>query len=313
MFHKIEKALFAYDKVWHRLYAALFLPFSVLYCVVGVLKKAFSKPQKFDIPVISVGNLTVGGSGKTPFIIALCAEFESPCVVLRGYGRNSKGLFVVSKFGEILCDVRTAGDEATLIAKSAQNAVVIVSEDRKSGIKKAIELGCKVVLLDDGFGKFDIDKFDILLKPKIPLKNSFCLPSGPYRYPLFFENFAHISAIDGVDFERHTSVEKDMRYVLITAISNPARLDSYLPPSVEAKYYFADHHFFTKNEIDKIMQKHSGATVLCTQKDAVKLDEIGVEYEPIFLKVVFEERFLNFLKTAFIGHFGDIALKNQTT
>lgn len=313
MYHEIEKALFSYDKYWHKLYAILFFPLSLFYCLIGILKKSFSKPEKFDIPVISVGNLTVGGSGKTPFIIALCGEFESPCVVLRGYGRSSKGLFVVSRSGEILCDIDTAGDEATLIAKSAQNAVVIVSEDRKEGIKKAQELGCRVVLLDDGFGKFDIDKFDIVLKPKIPLKNSFCLPSGPYRYPLLFEKFAHISAIDGVDFERHTSIEKDAKYILITAISNPSRLDSYLPPDIEAKYYFKDHHFFTKSEIDAITQKHTDAVILCTQKDGVKLDNIGVAYEPILLKVVFEEHFLAFLKTALRGYFADVALKNQTT
>jgi tetraacyldisaccharide 4'-kinase len=76
------------------------------------------------IPIISVGNLTVGGSGKTPFVIELCKLLDSPCVVSRGYGRRSKGVVVVSRNGTILCGVKESGDEAMLIAKKAGNAKI---------------------------------------------------------------------------------------------------------------------------------------------------------------------------------------------
>jgi tetraacyldisaccharide 4'-kinase len=313
LFQAIERALFIYDRLWHRLYALLFLPLSVFYCAVGVFKKAFSKAVKYNIPIISIGNLTVGGSGKTPFTIALCKEFDAPCVVLRGYGRKSKGMLVVSKFGELIGNVVNSGDEAVLIAKKAKNASVIVCENRNEGIKYAIELGCKVVLLDDGFGKFEIDKFDILLKPTIPLKNSLCLPSGPYRYPLFFEHFASIIAVDGIDFKRKTSVSASGDFVLITAISNPKRLDAFLPDGVVSKHYFEDHHFFTKEEIGEILSKHAGAKLLCTEKDSVKLEEIGIAHEVIALEAVFDDSFLLFLKARLADFFPSIALKNQTT
>ncbi len=255
------------------------------------------------IAVISIGNLTVGGSGKTPFAIELCKKFKRPCVIMRGYGRRSKGLIVVSHFGKVECDVFDAGDEAFLIAKKAQNASVIVSKDRKSGIEVAKKIGCDVVILDDGFGRFDIAKFDVLLFPKIAFKNRFCLPSGPFRFPSFFAKFADISAVDGIDFVREVKPLPAKEFVLISAIANPKRLDAYLPGGVIAKYYFADHHYFDKSEIENIVIKHPNATILCTEKDGVKLDALNIPYVAMELTIRLEDSFLYLLDTKLREHF----------
>ncbi|MGE4398870.1 MAG: tetraacyldisaccharide 4'-kinase [Campylobacterales bacterium] len=309
MIQKIEDIFFRFNRPWHYVAALILFPFSLIYCVVAIAKKLTSNPKEYGIPVISIGNLTVGGSGKTPFAIELCKRFERPCVVMRGYGRRSKGLLVVSRFGNIERDVFDSGDEAMLIAKKAAHASVVVSEDRAAGIEEAKRLGADVVILDDGFGKFGIKKLDILLFPKTRFRNIFCLPAGPFRFPLFFGGFADISAVEGVDFVRNTTVPNGESFVLVTAIANPQRLDSYLPTEVVAKYYFADHYYFAKRDIAKIRQKHPNATVLCTEKDGVKLDVIGESYVEIGLALEFEENFEKFLNSKIAA----LSLKNQAS
>jgi len=168
-------------------------PLSLLYTFIVCLKRLFAKPQKFKIPIISVGNLTLGGSGKTPLVRALFKEFNprlKTCIILRGYGRKSRGLLEVALDGRILCDVGQSGDEAMEYALFLRGANVIVSEDRAAGILRAQTLGFELVILDDGFSKFNISKFDILLRPQSVPKLPFCLPFAAYRYPPFFYKFA---------------------------------------------------------------------------------------------------------------------------
>ncbi len=89
-----------------------------------------------------------------------------------------------------------------------KNATVIVSEDRVLGIKKAKELGSKVIFLDDGFSKYNIKKFDILLKPKDEPTNNFCIPSGAYREPKSFYKKANLVLKEGIDFKREVEIKK---------------------------------------------------------------------------------------------------------
>ena len=145
--------------LWQKCLAVALLPLSLLYCAGVILRSKFSKTLDFGIPIISIGNLTLGGSGKTPLGISILNEFEGGCVVLRGYGRASKGLVKVAISGEILVGVTVSGDEAMEYAKSVKNANVIVSENRDTAINEAKKMGAKYVLLDDGFGKFHIKKF----------------------------------------------------------------------------------------------------------------------------------------------------------
>ena len=188
----IERNLYDPSPAWLAL-GVILVPLSLLYTLIVCLKRLFAKPQKFKIPIISVGNLTLGGSGKTPLVRALFKEFNprlKTCIILRGYGRKSRGLLEVALGGRILCDVRQSGDEAMEYALFLRGANVIVSEDRVAGILRAQTLGFELVILDDGFSKFNISKFDILLRPQSAPKLPFCLPFAAYRYPPFFYKFA---------------------------------------------------------------------------------------------------------------------------
>ena len=188
----IERNLYDPSPAWLAL-GVILAPLSLLYTLIVCLKKLFAKPQKFKIPIISVGNLTLGGSGKTPLVRALFKEFNprlKTCIILRGYGRKSRGLLEVALGGRILCDVEQSGDEAMEYALFLRGANVIVSEDRAAGILRAQTLGFELVILDDGFSKFNISKFDILLRPQSAPKLPFCLPFAAYRYPPFFYKFA---------------------------------------------------------------------------------------------------------------------------
>ena len=135
----IEDYLF-FPNYFQKILSYLLLPLSFLYIFIIFIKRVTSSKIDFGIPIISIGNLTVGGSGKTPITIELAKNIKDVCVILRGYGRASKGLFVVSLNGKIKVDVNISGDEAMLLATSLKNATVIVSEDRVLGINKAKEL-----------------------------------------------------------------------------------------------------------------------------------------------------------------------------
>ena len=82
--------------------------------------------KSYAVPIVSIGNLIVGGSGKTPFVITLAKQYSNATIISRGYGRQSKGLVEVSKRGKILSNVFNSGDEAMLMATSLPNASVIV-------------------------------------------------------------------------------------------------------------------------------------------------------------------------------------------
>ena len=251
--------------------------------LIILIKRAMAKVIEFGIPVISVGNIIVGGSGKTPVTIKLASKYENACVILRGYGRVSKGLFVISLNGKILEDVSTSGDEAMLLANSLPKATIIVSENRIKAILKAKELGCKIIFLDDGFSKYQISKFNILLRPKDEPTNIFCLPSGGYREPKGFYAQSDIELCEGTDFKRVINIKKDgnicelpSKTVLITAISKPKRLLEYLPKDIKM-ISFPDHYTFTKEDILKIQEENKDFSFVTTGKDFVKLKEFNIK------------------------------------
>ncbi len=229
----------------------------------------------------------MGGSGKTPLIAALASKYCDAAVVLRGYGRKSRGVQVVSKWGRVLCDVECSGDEAMELARALPKASVIVSEDRLVGIVKAKELGAKVVFLDDAFGKC-IEKLDILID--VPTPNRFCLPAGPYRLPGAFMHSADIVVREGRDFRRKVWIENPtQKMVLVTAIANPKRLERFVPTDIP-RYYFADHHDFSAEEIAAIWKKESPTSLLVTAKDAVKLQKFGYPLSLLRLELEIENK-----------------------
>ena len=242
-----------------------------------------AKQIEFGIPIISIGNIVIGGSGKTPITIKLASKYTNSCVILRGYGRKSKGLHVISHKGNILENVDVSGDEAMLLAKSLKESTIIVSEDRIKAILKAKQLGCEIIFLDDGFSKYKISKFNILLRPKDEPTNIFCLPSGGYREPKGFYAQADIELVEGKDFKREVSFLKDEKevnlpekIVLLTAISKPKRLLEYLPKNTLMISY-VDHYDFKKEELDEISKKYEGFSFVTTTKDFVKLEKFNLK------------------------------------
>lgn len=243
--------------------------------------------EDLGIDVISIGNLNVGGSGKTPLTSALALRYENTAIVLRGYGRDSQGLYVVKDKENILCDVGISGDEAMIYSHKVPQAIVIVSEDRKLGIQKAKEMGAKIVFLDDAYSKHNIKKMDILIN--VNSVNKSCLPSGPYRERHWSDKEAYIVE-DGVDFKRVVELkDKSDKMSLVTAIARPQRLDEFLP-SVVTKNYFPDHYNFIKDELENILAKDGSDSLLVTYKDFVKVKSFELPLSLLDLHVEVDEK-----------------------
>ncbi|MDQ7061677.1 MAG: tetraacyldisaccharide 4'-kinase [Sulfurimonas sp.] len=260
----------------------LLLPLSWLYCLLMYVRFKNKTEEDFAVPIISIGNLSVGGSGKTPLTSALAEHYQNTAIVLRGYGRESKGLYVVKDSENILCDVSVSGDEAMIYAKKVASAIVIVSEDRKEGIFKAKEMGAQIIFLDDAYSKHDIKKLDFLIDVKT--KNNACLPSGAFRERLWATKQA-IVLEDGIDFKRVVQLkDKYDKMSLITAIARPQRLDEFLP-SVVSKTYFEDHHVFKKEELEEVLKRDGSDSLLVTYKDFVKVQSFGLPLSLLDLHV----------------------------
>ncbi len=280
-----EQYLF-FPNILQKLISVALFPFTVVYCVVVAYKRIKATPIDFGLPIISIGNLIVGGSGKTPVTISLVKQMtdEKVAIILRGYGRVSKGLYVVSHNNEILVDVEISGDEAMLLAQELPNSIVIVSENRKEAIVKAKELGATVVFLDDGYRHHDIKKFDIILRPAKEPTNLFCLPSGGYRETKMMYSFVDIVLTEEIDFKRVVTFKQNnitldtlpTNSVILTAISKPERLLDFVPSDTTLISY-PDHHYFTQDDLDAVYSKNKDCVIVTTQKDFVKLEKFNIK------------------------------------
>jgi tetraacyldisaccharide 4'-kinase len=139
----------------------LLYPLSVLYGIITDFRNFFYthglfKVSGFDVPIISIGNIVAGGTGKTPFTM-LCIDllndrYRQLVVVSRGYGRKSKGVQVVSDGRGHIISAEQGGDEPVMIARKYPKIPVIVSEERIRGISRATEdFNADLILLDDAF------------------------------------------------------------------------------------------------------------------------------------------------------------------
>lgn len=174
------------------------LPLGGLYGAVmkarrGLYRRGWLRVQKLGVPVISVGNLTMGGTGKTPLVewiaAKLAAENRRVCILTRGYGRaNPKQRVVVSDGTEVMSDAASAGDEALLLAERLKGRAAVISDaDRVSAARWAIEnLGSEVFLLDDGFQNLGLARsLDVVaVDASNPWGNRHLLPAGILREPL---------------------------------------------------------------------------------------------------------------------------------
>ncbi len=177
----------------HKLLRSCLAPVSWAYgAAAGVRASAYDRGwlsiARAPIPVVSVGNIVVGGAGKTPVVVELAMRLSAlghrVAVVSRGYGASTSRQRLVSDGSRVLLDAVTAGDEPYLIAKRCPGVVVLAGPDRASLVfRAAAELGSTVALLDDGMQhrRLHRDLEVVVVDASAPLGNGRLFPRGPMR------------------------------------------------------------------------------------------------------------------------------------
>jgi tetraacyldisaccharide 4'-kinase len=161
------------------------------------------RQRRLARPVISVGNLSVGGTGKTPVVAALAerliAAGHRPAILSRGYARTDAvdGVVVVSDGTAIRATVDRSGDEPLMLARQVPKAIVCVSPDRHlAGTLAEQQLGCTVHLLDDGFQHLELARnLDVLVTTIGEIPNGRVLPAGRLREPMDAAARAHFLVV----------------------------------------------------------------------------------------------------------------------
>lgn len=206
----------------------MLLPFAWLYSALILLRnKAFDwgvlKTSDVGVPVISVGNLTVGGTGKTPFVEylvkQLLAEERRVAVVSRGYKRKSSGVVVVSDGEKILATAEQGGDEPVQIAGKFPEAIVVVGEKRVKAAQRAVELGAKVIVADDCFQHRYLhrDLNVVVVDSTSDITRDAVLPAGRLREPLRGLRRADVIALSKFD----ESISRDLDLKLRPFFNGP--------------------------------------------------------------------------------------------
>jgi tetraacyldisaccharide 4'-kinase len=162
-------------------------------------RRGWLKTRRLNRPVISVGNLSVGGTGKTPMVMlmakTLLAAGHRPCILTRGYGRRGgKGLIVLDPGSDLVFDPRKAGDEPAALARALPNVPIVVSPDRfRAGMIAEQGFQTTVHLLDDGFQHLALhrDLDVVLLDTSRPVSEFALLPAGRGREPFSALQRAH--------------------------------------------------------------------------------------------------------------------------
>jgi tetraacyldisaccharide 4'-kinase len=262
-------------------------------------------------PVISVGNLAVGGRGKTPIVAAIARELlalgERPAILTRGYARTSPedGVVVVRDADGIRADLARSGDEPLMLARSVPGATVLVSADRYlAGRLAEHQFGASVHILDDGFQHLQLDRdVDIVLVGRDDIAHPMTFPAGRLREP--FDTLVAADAILAADddvvvdavgldapfFRTRRVLTKPrthgMSALAVAAIAFPSRFFDDLRAlgcTLVRTLAFRDHHPYSWRDVNRIVTeaKASGAqVVLTTEKDYVRL----LPYRPFAMPI----------------------------
>jgi tetraacyldisaccharide 4'-kinase len=225
-------------------------PLAAIYGIFATLRNYFYdygllKISKVTMPVISVGNITTGGTGKTPMTIYLAEEAKArgfrPGIVSRGYGRNSQGCQIVHDGCEFKDTVENSGDEPYLMATLLKDVPVAVSENRVDGAEKLIQdYAVNLILVDDGFQhrSFFRDVNILLLNASEKKKAYHMLPMGVLREPLSnIQRADHIFITKGDRKNIPPKVDKYVDNILESTISYKLKkymdgslVDAEIPP-----------------------------------------------------------------------------------
>ena len=273
------------------------MPFSFIFTDIvkfrrWMYKKGYKPVEKLPVPVIIVGNITLGGTGKTPLVIYLVEQLKAagfkPGVISRGYGGQSESwpLQVTTE-----SDVLQIGDEPLLIAQQA-NCPVAVGPVRADSARLLIENeACDVIISDDGLQHYALhrDIEIVVIDGERRFGNNFCLPSGPLREPqeriqeVDFvvcnggepeenEILMQLEGAYAVNMKTHERKPlnefKELSCHAMAGIGNPQRFFDLLKQyGLNCQtHYFPDHYAYTEKDIS-----YKGAqAILMTEKDAVK-------------------------------------------
>lgn len=276
----------------------LLFPFSLIYGLVILVRNKFYdwgifKSTSFDIPVICIGNLAVGGSGKTPtteYVVRLLSD-SNIAILSRGYGRKTKGFLLAGSDST----AETIGDEPMQYYRKFPSVTVAVCEDRVYGINQ-LKAAHDVILLDDAYQHRAVKAgFNILLFEfdKL-LRKQFLLPAGNLREPLSNYNRAHavlvtkspnpVNIVDQIEIRRKIDLTLEQRIsfsslaygnlkhlfskdvleisvlqqkdvFLLTGIANPKPLFEYLQPMARAIHHteYPDHYHYKLSDVSRFV------------------------------------------------------------
>lgn len=272
------------------------LPVEALYRAATSARRAlyrcgWKRSERLPVPVIVVGNITVGGAGKTPLVIALVEALRErgfrPGVVSRGYGGNAQEPILLNDDS----DPRMVGDEPALI-KLRTGAPVAIGRDRPKAAGLLLEAGANVVIADDGLQHYALARdVEICVVDGVRrFGNARLLPAGPLREPVSRlqevdcivcnggepqagELAMHLQAADVIDLRDPTSMRALNTFAgqcvhAIAGIGHPARFFAMLREhGIEVvEHPFPDHHAYSARDL----AFGDSRPVLMTEKDAVK-------------------------------------------
>ncbi len=295
----------------------LLFPFSLVYKGITSFRNLlfdFEILPSLDIPLpsIGVGNLTVGGTGKTPiidYLIKMVSDKKTG-VISRGYGRNTKGFIELNDHS----NVKDVGDEPFMLQKKNKNIKVFVSENRVEGYKKAMECNSNLefLLFDDVFQhRYVKPKINLLLCDyNRPFYEDYVLPTGllresrsgakraeivvvtkcPVNLSITRQNeikdkiqkyslektpifFAHFKS-ESPQNQYNESLETGSKIVLISGLANNEGFRNTLQADFEIlkHHEFKDHHDYSKTDIGQIISEFRDTYFVCTEKDFVKIE-----------------------------------------
>ncbi|MBF0695133.1 MAG: tetraacyldisaccharide 4'-kinase [Flavobacterium sp.] len=293
----------------------LLFPFALIYWVVTAVRNFFYDKRIFhsasyNIPVIAVGNLNVGGTGKTPqieYLIRLLSKDQKVAVLSRGYKRKSKGFILADD----TATAETIGDEPFQYFEKFTDVVVAVDSNRRNGIEKLMQLGVDVILLDDAFQHRKVKAgFYVLLTAYNDLySDDYLLPMGNLReassgskradvvivtkcpqelseseqvttirklkiashQQIYFSKVAYDDKVLSNDGHLTVSDIKKVPKLLVAGIAKPKPFFDFLKSNDDQVLEFPDHHDFSSGDISAILKKAEGRLIITTEKDYVRL------------------------------------------
>ena len=278
--------------------STLLSPFGWFFRIITWVRQVTTKPWKSPIPIICIGNLVAGGSGKTPLALNIAKHLQKKGKIVhflsRGYGGEEKGpLLVDVEIHDFTC----VGDEPLILASQAPTWV---SRDRRAGCLAAAKAGAEIIIMDDGFQNPKVikDYSIVVVDGEYGFGNQKLIPAGPLREPIPRGLArAHAVVVVGEDragtsifFTRHglsplstrliptklPNTIKDKPVVLFAGIGFPEKFFktiSNLGYNVVRKISYADHHPYSCSDIDYLrnVAKKNEAILLSTEKDAQRL------------------------------------------